>query len=161
MGFPILLRWHLYIKSGPRSLCVWDLIPSAGNNKTPAQLPRPRVILWMRPANKRRSYIVTLSLIGWMHARKDPWRQMGWLLSLWVYLTDKHHAHDPVSMVKSGHCGNIQFISHKICMVLFWFVCVLYFQYLMESYGWFNHDLNELMLTSQIFSPLTNVSQGL
>ena len=29
--------------------------------------------LWMRPANERRRYIVTSSLIGWAHTRNDPW----------------------------------------------------------------------------------------
>ena len=30
-------------------------------------------ILCMRPANERRRYNVTSSLIGWAHARNDPW----------------------------------------------------------------------------------------
>ena len=31
-----------------------------------------RCILWMRPANERRRYNVTSSLIGWAHPQKDP-----------------------------------------------------------------------------------------
>ena len=31
------------------------------------------IILWMRPANERRRYIVTSSLIGWAHTQNDPW----------------------------------------------------------------------------------------
>ena len=31
-----------------------------------------RIIFWMRPANERRRYIVTSSLIGWAHAQNDP-----------------------------------------------------------------------------------------
>ena len=31
------------------------------------------IILWMRPANERRRYIVTSSLIGWAHRQNDPW----------------------------------------------------------------------------------------
>ena len=27
----------------------------------------------MRPANERRHYIVTSSLIGWVHTQNDPW----------------------------------------------------------------------------------------
>ena len=30
------------------------------------------IILWMRPANKRRGYFVTSSLIGWAHSQNDP-----------------------------------------------------------------------------------------
>ena len=37
---------------------------------TPAQ-----IILSMRQANERRRYIVTLSLIVWAHAEKDPWSE--------------------------------------------------------------------------------------
>ena len=29
----------------------------------------------MRPANERRRYIVTSSLIGWSHSHDDPWLQ--------------------------------------------------------------------------------------
>ena len=31
-----------------------------------------RIILYMRPANERRCYIVTSSLIGWAHTQNDP-----------------------------------------------------------------------------------------
>ena len=31
------------------------------------------IILCMRPANERRRYIVTSSLIGWAHVENDPW----------------------------------------------------------------------------------------
>ena len=30
------------------------------------------IIFWMRPANERRGYIVTSSLIGWPHTENDP-----------------------------------------------------------------------------------------
>ena len=30
------------------------------------------IILWMHPANERWRYIVTLSLIGWVHTQNDP-----------------------------------------------------------------------------------------
>ena len=33
------------------------------------------IILWMRPANERRRYIVTSSFIGWAHSQNNPrWR---------------------------------------------------------------------------------------
>ena len=31
------------------------------------------IILWMHPANERRRYIVTSSLIGRVHTQSDPW----------------------------------------------------------------------------------------
>ena len=34
-------------------------------------IPQPGIILCMRPANKRH-YIVTSSLIGWVHTHNDP-----------------------------------------------------------------------------------------
>ena len=44
-------------------------------------LYEPGIILCMRPANERRRYIVTSSLIGWAHTQNDPW----WTLcTLWV-----------------------------------------------------------------------------
>ena len=33
------------------------------------------IILWMRPANERRRYNVTSSLIGWAHTQNNPWIQ--------------------------------------------------------------------------------------
>ena len=32
----------------------------------------PRIILWMHTATEKRSYIVTSSLIGWLHSPNDP-----------------------------------------------------------------------------------------
>ena len=32
-----------------------------------------KLILCMHPANRRRHYIVTLSLMGWVHTQNDPW----------------------------------------------------------------------------------------
>ena len=32
------------------------------------------IILCMRPANERRRYKVTSSLIGWAHAQNDAWK---------------------------------------------------------------------------------------
>ena len=34
------------------------------------------IILCMRPANERRRYNVTSSLIGWAHTQNDPWYHM-------------------------------------------------------------------------------------
>ena len=34
--------------------------------------PKSGIILWMRPANERRRYIVTSALIGWAHTQNDP-----------------------------------------------------------------------------------------
>ena len=32
------------------------------------------IFLFMRPANEKRRYLVTSSVIGWAHTQKDPWR---------------------------------------------------------------------------------------
>ena len=42
------------------------------------------IILWMRPVTERRRYIVTPSLIGWVHTQNDPclWLFLLFLLSL-------------------------------------------------------------------------------
>ena len=42
------------------------------------------IILCMRPANERRRYSVTSSLIGWAHAQNAPWTG-GWV-GLWGFL---------------------------------------------------------------------------
>ena len=34
------------------------------------------IILWMRPANERQCYSVTLSLIGWVHIQNDSWHMV-------------------------------------------------------------------------------------
>ena len=50
-----------------RSLCTWQHNWNVG------------IILCMRPANERRCYIVTSSLVGWAHAQNDPWK---WKITL-------------------------------------------------------------------------------
>ena len=43
------------------------------------QLAKPPGIIWcMRPANERRRYTVTSSLIGWAHKQNDPWPWQCW-----------------------------------------------------------------------------------
>ena len=37
------------------------------------QILLPGIILCVHPANGRRRYIVTSSLIGWAHSQNDPW----------------------------------------------------------------------------------------
>ena len=48
------------------------------NNKTQQNVQFLRcisseIILYMRPTNERRRYIVTSSIIGWAHRQNDPW----------------------------------------------------------------------------------------
>ena len=38
----------------------------------PHYLTLSGIILWMRPANERRRYIVTSSLISWAHTQNGP-----------------------------------------------------------------------------------------
>ena len=54
-----------------------DKIKSSNTNKIIAMKHNKAqtmsgIILYMRPANERRRYIVTSSLIGWMHTQNDP-----------------------------------------------------------------------------------------
>ena len=86
MGFPILVRWHLYIEPDPWSLlltCEMTFyLHLQGSFFVCAQPMRDNVTLQCRlllagrihnmtPANERR-YIATLSLIGWRHTQHDP-----------------------------------------------------------------------------------------
>ena len=43
------------------------------------------IILCMRPANERRRYNVTSSLIGWVHSQDDPWTYKQFPLKLRVH----------------------------------------------------------------------------
>ena len=63
----------------------------------------PGIILWTRPANKSRRYIVTLSLIGWGHSQNDP------CLSIKLLATAKKAIlHRPnFDMPPLGHVNNI------------------------------------------------------
>ena len=61
----------------------WNDCPSASEMIAPAPvkwLPQcqwsnqsPGIILYIRPANERRRYIVTPSPFGWAHTQNDPW----------------------------------------------------------------------------------------
>ena len=51
------LRKALLLKTTDRK-CTWYIL---------------RIILCMHPANERRCYIVTSSLIGWVHTQNHPW----------------------------------------------------------------------------------------
>ena len=42
----------------------------------------------MRPANERRRYNVTLSLIGWVHKQNDPWYNNEISFGFWFFF---HH----------------------------------------------------------------------
>ena len=46
-----------------------------------------RIILWMRPANERRRYIVTSSLVGWAHTQNEVeqrWVMTGYMCDLLI-----------------------------------------------------------------------------
>ena len=101
MGFPILVRWHLFIESAP---CVFSsvLLPSWPWLKTLSQSTSPNgrhfsgIILRMRPANDRRRYIETSSLIGRAHTQNDhrilPTDRavQGTVRSLWKIAKNSH-----------------------------------------------------------------------
>ena len=114
-GFPLLIRWHLYIESRPRahkSFVKW--VPGLGHlvmftGMQHESVWRRSVLLqsfllgillaswpllmqgsyfWMRPSNERRRYNVTSSLIGLAHAQNNPcWCDMPLELCL-------HHGHN-------------------------------------------------------------------
>ena len=65
MGIPILLRQNLYI----------EMVPSW-------------IVLLMRSANEWRRYIVTSSLIGWVHTQNDPCSLES--VALWFHLHSCH-----------------------------------------------------------------------
>ena len=45
----------------------------ASTCERPHLLHYPGLVFCMRPANERRRYTVTSSLVGWAHTQKDPW----------------------------------------------------------------------------------------
>ena len=61
MGNPVLARWHVYIYTEtPPGHCEIYVFVGSG------------LILGLRPANERRDYFVTTSLIGWAQAENQP-----------------------------------------------------------------------------------------
>ena len=56
------------------------------------------IILYMRPANERRRYIVTASLIGWVHTQNDPWRMQNCVYLIYVFLGIILHSADSASV---------------------------------------------------------------
>ena len=50
------------------------------------------IILCVCPANGRRRYIVTSSLIGWAHTQNDPWQYLSW--KWWWDLADIERFHE-------------------------------------------------------------------
>ena len=79
---------YAFIPCGSVDNSVWDItavivslflscyvLPSykaCGYDIKKTRSPYPGIILCMRPANERRRYNVTLSLIGWTHSQNDP-----------------------------------------------------------------------------------------
>ena len=80
--------WLIPLTKGQwcRSLIFLDVSLNKMGNQSSGQWFAV-IILWMRPANERRHYIVMLSLIGWAHAQNDPW--------IWAAKTTMwHHYND-------------------------------------------------------------------
>ena len=56
--------------------CNYLSLPSKnyrGHHRLPVRTSSSWIILCMCPANERRRYIITSSLIGWAHTQNDPW----------------------------------------------------------------------------------------
>ena len=72
MRSPTLVSWYPYIDAQViyvklcKRFALCGVLLSFGTTG---------IILCMRPANERRCYIVTSSLIGWAHTQNDPWNQ--------------------------------------------------------------------------------------
>ena len=69
-----------------------------------------RITLWMRPANERRRYIVTLSLIGWAHSQNDPWLSSCWVTAdhlLCVTYQYFEIIYLPVCVIKASWLTNV------------------------------------------------------
>ena len=65
-------------------------------------------ILWMHPANERWCYIVTPSLIGWVHSQNDPCIQCAgeWLPEVFMFVFEAWHA-------RGDKWGQSQYKSHQ------------------------------------------------
>ena len=67
-----------------------DITEGMGKNET------PEVILYMRPINERRRYIVTSSLIGWVHTQN--WARLIYITTV-SFITPLHHIPYVLTMV--------------------------------------------------------------
>ena len=77
-----LARWHFYTESGPRIFqenskkqrsTLWLLMPWLLCHQVNSSNGIVGLILGLRPANERRRYFVTTSLIGWAQTLLDKW----------------------------------------------------------------------------------------
>ena len=92
----------------------------------------PGIISWMHPANKRRCYIVTSSLIGWAHSQNDPctshhqyyrWFQHSHHLD-WQYYS--FHSGKMKCLVQNCFTSNMQMLNISVgfqCAILIWIIC--------------------------------------
>ena len=104
-------------------------------------LTSTRIILCMRPANERWRYIVTLSLIGWVHTQNDPcfqgifvfdlfsvWDELGIHLDPGLSLSSHNHQHNHISMAgcsQSTRWPSQQWIRRSICIHDVQFSCAI------------------------------------
>ena len=88
-------KWQPFVSS---SMCwyfrePWSFFPCSKYKK----VLKAGIILWLCPANERRRYIVTSSLIGWAHTQNEPWKgSLHFLVQNRTLLSDRvgHHT-DP------------------------------------------------------------------
>ena len=68
----------------------------------------PGIILCMRPANERRRYNVTSSLIGWAHSRYDPdWFALSYVLLCFLFISFKIISLTPPPYMMTSSNGNV------------------------------------------------------
>ena len=85
----------------------------------------PGVIMGLGSANERRRYIVMSSLIGWMHTRNEPCRQMRYICEMDSHDYAAHHnairyTYMPIN--QGGYNGKYELISlcqHWYCKAPF------------------------------------------
>ena len=94
---------------------AWRLYVVSALVKTLVQGPAAGTILYMRPANERRRYTVTSSLIGWAHSEIDPC--VSWLgrppnrteadyIILYINTGSAARSHQPFWITSSGQKGD-------------------------------------------------------
>ena len=77
-------------------------------------------ILWMRPANERRRYIVTPSPIGWTHTQNDPWcLLMPWCLpQLSVTVATSLLQGSIEQYSREDGRSSIRHFDHPLCVII-------------------------------------------
>ena len=100
--------WKVYTKKYPSG--IWK--PTRRGTKLNLY---PFVFFWMRPANERRRYNVTSSLVGWAHPQNVPSFLYFLRSSLLLYICCKMlYSHWKINMMTSSN-GSIFRVTGPLC----------------------------------------------